>query len=104
MLKDLTENEQQLATFMSDLSERCYNAEWMLNLEYVLWNSILNGPRKYGHDIINENDILNLSSLSILADAWIVFDDENEETAVALEQWKKQFRIAIKSNEGLIIG
>jgi len=104
MLKDLTENELKLATFMSDLSERCYSAAWMLNLEYVLWDSVLNGPRKYGQDNIDENDIRQLSRLSTLANTWIIFDDETEETAVTLEQWKKQSQIAVKSNEKLTKG
>lgn len=104
MLKDLTENELKLATFMSDLSERCYSAAWMLNLEYVLWDSILNDSQKYGQDIINESDINQLSKLSSLANAWIIFDNETEETAVDLEQWKKQFQIAVKNNEKLTKG
>lgn len=104
MLKDLSENELKLATFMSDLSERCYSAVWMLNLEYVLWDSILNGSRKYGQDIINESDISQLSKLSSLSNAWIIFDNETEETAVDLEQWKKQFQIAVKNNKKLTKG
>ncbi|SDF65142.1 hypothetical protein SAMN05421827_10196 [Pedobacter terrae] len=102
MQKDLTECELQLAIFIGDLSERCYNAGWMLNLEYVLWNCILSGPQKYGHDIINESDITQLNKLSILANAWIVFDNETGETAIELEQWKKQFQIAITNNKRLI--
>lgn len=101
MLEDLNENELQLATFMSDLSERCYNAGWMMNLEYVLWSCILNGPRKYGHDNINETDINHLNKLSIIANAWIVFDDETDETAIELKHWKKQFQIAIENNKKL---
>ncbi|WP_165499728.1 hypothetical protein [Pedobacter frigidisoli] len=42
---------------MREISEYCYSAGWMLNLEYALWDALLNGKRKYGQSIISEIDI-----------------------------------------------
>ena len=104
MIKDLTRQQQLLADFMSDISERCYYAGWMQNLEYVLWDSLINGERKYGHDNISKNDIDTLRDFSNKANAWIIFSDETEETAVDLHEWKKKFQKDIEQNPKLING
>ncbi|HEX8427612.1 hypothetical protein [Hymenobacter sp.] len=76
---------------MSDISERCYYAGWLQNLEYVLWNAVLMGPRKYGHGTITREDISELIFLSNRIDSWIVMDDETEETAIALGVWRVKY-------------
>jgi hypothetical protein len=76
MIKDLTSQQHLLADFMSDISERCYYAGWMRNLEYVLWDALLHGQRKYGHGTISQEEIEALKDLSKAANAWIIFDDE----------------------------
>ena len=92
MLQDLTQPQRQLANLMSDISERCYNAAWMANLEYVLWSAVLSGPTKYGHDVISQHDINQLMQLSEKANAWIVFHEDHEETSFPLEKWKEKFK------------
>ena len=48
----LTSEQQKLANYMSEVSERCYSAAWIENLEYVLWDALFSKQRKYGHDFI----------------------------------------------------
>jgi hypothetical protein len=85
MMKDLTSSQLLLEEYMSEISERCYSAGWMENLEYVLWHALINGQRKYGQSVISQKDIQTLIELSNSCNAWIIFDDETEETAMHLD-------------------
>ena len=104
MLKDLTTHQLLLADVMSNISERCYYAGWMQNLEYVLWDATLTGPRQYGHDTISKQEIESLRELSKASQAWIIFDHENEETAIHLNDWKQKFHQDIELNPKLLTG
>jgi hypothetical protein len=95
MLQDLTLQQKHLAETMSDISERCYFAGWMLHLEYVLWNAIETGPRPYGLGEITEEDIGHLKSLAELTGCWIIFHDEFEEMAIDLSSWKAVYQAEI---------
>ena len=90
--------QASLADFMSEISERCYYAAWMRDLEYVLWDALVNGERRYGQDIITKNDIKTLKELSQNCDCWIIFDDKEEETAIEFDTWKKNFQDYIALN------
>ena len=85
---DLTPKQQLLAKFMSDISEKCYCAGWMHNLEYTLWKSVLYGEMKYGRDIISSNEISELIRLAKECNSWIIFDELNDETAIELSAWE----------------
>lgn len=104
MTSDLTGGQLLLADYMSDISERCFSAGWMKNLEYVLWNALQNGERKYGHDTISQKDIETLRSLSKAARAWIVFDAETEETAMDLNTWAQKFKRDVEQNPEVVAG
>jgi hypothetical protein len=104
MESDLTEKELRLAAFMSEISENCYSARWMQNLEYALWNAVINGERKYGQSYITEADISTLIKLSTDANAWIIFDNEKEETALSLKEWTEKFKNDLEQNKEIIKG
>lgn len=106
MLKDLTPDQEKLASFMSDISERCYYATWLLNLEYVLWGALIHGPRTYGHGEITQQDIDTLKRLSGAVNAWIVFDDDPtiEEVALDLDEWAAKYQADVHQNPGLLDG
>ncbi|QNN44882.1 hypothetical protein [Pedobacter roseus] len=104
MESDLTETELKLADFMSEISEYCYSAGWIRNLEYALWHAVINGERKFGQSYITESDIETLIKLSTDANAWIVYDDEKEETALSLKEWAEKFKTDLERNEEIIKG
>jgi len=87
MLEDLTPQQRELANAMSEISERCYCASWMENLEFTLWDAVNDGEMKYGQDKITNQDIERLKQLSKNCNSWIFFDDANEETAFDLTLW-----------------
>jgi hypothetical protein len=104
MESDLTENELKLAEFMSEISENCYAAGWMHNLEYVLWHAVIDGQRKYGQSYITESDIKILIELSSDAGTWIVYDDRKEQTALSLKEWTEKFKNDVNKNKEIIKG
>jgi len=95
MIKDLTTDQKILADLMSEISERCYSADWMADLEYVLWDAVTSGPRKYGHDTISQSDISALKKCSDKANSWIFFDDDTEETGLSISDWIQKFKATI---------
>jgi hypothetical protein len=104
MRKNLTPRQMALADQMSSISERCYYAGWMQNLEYILWDTLKSGERKYGHDWITQQDIDTLKDLAWLANCWIVYDKTFEETTIKLSDWQERFQDAIKKNPKLLNG
>lgn len=104
MMKDLTPAQAALADLMSEISERCYYAGWIQDLEYVLWDAVQKGERKYGHDRISNDDIEALKTLSEKAGVWIVYDDLTEETAIDISSWQKKFQTDVESNPELLKG
>lgn len=104
MLKDLTTAQASLAELMSEISERCYSTGWMRHLEYVLWDAMLQGARKYGHDFVTPEDATNLKKLAEAAKCWILFDDTTEETAIELSVWQELYRREVERNPDLLNG
>jgi len=102
MESDLTVKELRLAAFMSEISENCYSAGWMQNLEYALWHAVIHGERKYGQSYITEADISTLVKLSTDANAWIIYDNDKEETALSLKEWTEKFKDYLEKNKEII--
>ena len=63
----------------------------MQNLEFALWNAVLNGPREYGHGLISQAHIDSLRQLSKECGGWIYFDGQHEETFIPMLKWEKMF-------------
>ena len=104
MLKDLTKQQRLLADAMSAISEKCWSAGWMSNLEYALWHALISGERKYGQDFITQQDINTLLSLSKECDDWIYLSDTTKETAIELSKWRLKFDQVILQNPEITRG
>lgn len=104
MISSLTKEQSELTDCMSRISEKCYSAGWMKNLEYVLWNAVCSGPIKYGHDFITSSDIEELLRLSNNCNSWIIFDEMLEEIALSLTDWEKKFSYQKSINPNILKG
>jgi hypothetical protein len=91
VLRTLDPQAPELAEYMSELSERAYYAGWMVDLEFRLWQAVVDGPRKYGRLLITDEHIGELRRLSEAARGWIVFDDKHGEIFLPMKQWKDRF-------------
>src|SRR5215831_489433 len=88
MLKDLTQPQRALASYMSELSELAFSAGWIDNLEHALWRSVELGPYRFGHLDLKAVHIDKLKQLSASCGGWVRFDAKTEETFVSIEQWR----------------
>jgi hypothetical protein len=91
MLRDLSPPQRQLADFMSELSEEAYCAGWMAGLEYALWEVVLGERKEYGWLAIGEDHRARLRQLADDCGGWVIFDDETEETWLAMAEWQARF-------------
>jgi hypothetical protein len=86
----------QLADCMSDISEKCYCAGWLFDLEYILWHAVISGPTVFGNGYITSEQIELLKILSSACGGWITFDldaprDVSSKKWIPLEYWKAHF-------------
>jgi hypothetical protein len=102
MLPETTEDEWLLAYTMGCISERCYYAGWYDGLEYILWNALIAGPRRFGHGEITADDIIALEMLKRRCQRWIFFDEETEETAISLEEWQVKYENLARNNPEIL--
>lgn len=93
MIKDMDDRQKALADYMSELSEEAFCAGWIMGLEYSLWDTVINGPCRFGQLDIGNEQIEHLRQLSNQCHGWIIFDDHTEETWVPLEEWERGFMI-----------
>ena len=100
MRRDLNEDQLKLADLMSNISEDGYSAGWMEDLEFNLWDALNGGEKKYGRHIITSSQLEELKFLSQMCGCWIIFNGEQEETAIDIEEWRKIFIDARNGGRG----
>jgi hypothetical protein len=97
MLGDLTATQRRLAECMSELSEEAYCAGWMLELEYALWEALVDGRSEYGRLELTDEHRSRLRQLSDECGGWVVFDEVTEETWLPTAEWQARFGLWKKS-------
>jgi hypothetical protein len=91
VLTTLTREQRELAAYMSELSERCFSAGWIEDLEHALWRSVTAGPFRYGHLQLTVEHASRLKALSDACGGWIRFDETFEELFVPLAEWIEDY-------------
>lgn len=87
-LQDLTQDQRDLADFISEISERCYRAGWMQGIEYEVWEAMHAPDLGSGALRLTVEDAQQLHAMSTNCRGWIVFDDVNEESFIPIEAWR----------------
>jgi hypothetical protein len=90
MAKDPT-SVVPLAELMSNISEECYCAGWMMGLEYALWDMVLGGSRRYGQSEASEAQVTEMRRLSERAGGWVRWQDDVGEVFVPLDEWVAEY-------------
>ncbi len=73
-----------LEKLMSAISEECWCAGWMRDLEYTLWDVVM-GRRK---GICGPEEVEQLKYLSEKCGGWIVWDEQaKRERFVPMQEW-----------------
>jgi hypothetical protein len=70
------EARRALATFMSDLSEKCWCAGWLIGNENALWSLMLAGGGRYGQDEVTPAEAASLKVMSDALGEWCVWSDD----------------------------
>ena len=77
---------------MSQLSEDCYCAGWLGDLEYLLWSAVMNGPVQKGNWDITQSDIERLRLLARRCGGWIAYDDARKTKVwLPIEEWLPKY-------------
>jgi len=85
--------EVALAQLMSDLSETAYCAGWHKGTEWFVWRLLVEGGTFGQVDVAQVATLLRaIAAVSEAADAWIVWDDvDDDPKAVPLDEWKARY-------------
>lgn len=92
-MPDLTPAQRALANLMSDLSETCYAAGWMIGCERAIWRLIHGQQDTWGmyHRVSMQDDLDAIWAVAQAADSWIEWDDQaHEERAVPMAEWRSR--------------
>jgi hypothetical protein len=83
--------KRELYQLMSDISEDCYCASWLIGNERHLWRAITdpNDDHRYGMGEISEEDIARLRLLSQQVNGWWVWEDDGPDF-ISLDEWKRR--------------
>jgi hypothetical protein len=88
---------EALLRMMSDLSEDCWCAGWLQNLEFTLWEAMNSGNKELGWGGVAERDFARMKHLHEMAGGWWVWaEGENRQRFVTTEEW---LTIIDKKNE-----
>lgn len=73
---------------MSDISEACWCARWLIGTEYALWRFVLSGPGEWGQETVSLADVDELKTLSHMCKGWFVWGDEEPDIKfVPMREW-----------------
>ena len=65
-----------LVDLMMHISEECYCAGWLIDLEYDLWEIMHEGAdRNYGMGRVTEEQTARLLELANECDGWVIWDE-----------------------------
>jgi hypothetical protein len=81
---------------MSDISEECWCAGWLIRLEYILWEMVAaDAGREFGQGVVKPEEVAELRRLSERCGGWIVWDsDRDGEIWVPREEWERHYAAA----------
>ena len=91
MTAALTPLPRALADLMSDLSEAAYFSEWLVGLEYRLWQHVIGDPRADPRFLDDDHEVARLTALSQACGGWIVYDRDRGKTWLPIDAWEHLF-------------
>ena len=93
MESQLTAQQRQLFELMSDISEECYCAGWMMGNEYTLWRMVSDpvASRDYGLSVVTDEQIAELKRLSDAVGGWIYWHDDFIAPTIPVNEWGERF-------------
>ncbi len=88
---DWSDKQRELYETMSDISEDCYCAGWMMGLECAIWGALQDGDRRYGMGEMDAEQLERCRELSRELGGWIIWVDDDEVPGLPLAEWGARF-------------
>ena len=80
--------KETLLRMMRDISEDCWCAGWLTDLEFTLWNAVTTGKMGSGWGVVEERDLLRMKYLHELTGGWWIWaSGEQRERFVTTDEW-----------------
>ena len=88
------EPKEQLSSKIWEISEAGYCAGWTDNIEFFLWQAVLNGSETdFGVKTISEQEIAHLRTLAEQSGGWWYWSDaENKAVFTTLDKWQEIYQ------------
>ena len=85
--------QRALYQLMSDISEDCYCAGWMIGNEFTLWEMVADpaAKRDYGQGEVKQWQIDDLRAISTEVGGWIRWRDDEEDKDLPADEWGAVF-------------
>jgi hypothetical protein len=77
-----------LLRMMREISEDCWCAGWLTDLEFTLWSAVTTGKMESGWGVEEERDLLRMKYLHELTGGWWIWaSGEQRERFVPMDEW-----------------
>jgi hypothetical protein len=88
---EFSDGHRELYETMSDISEDCYCAGWMMGLEFALWDALQDGDLRYGQGLMDVDQLEKCRTLSTKLDGWIIWIDDSIDAELPASEWGPRF-------------
>lgn len=88
---DWNDTQRELHDLMSDISEDCYCARWMMGLEHAIWGALQDGDRRYGAGEMDAEQLEKCRALASELDGWVIWYDDDNDPELPVEEWGPRF-------------
>ncbi len=89
----------KLEDFMMELSQDCYCAMWLVDLEFYLWDTLQGKPDRYSFRPLTDGEIDRLRALSTSAGGWITWPHKGHMGFVSFEEWAPIYAKYLEENK-----
>lgn len=87
----LTPKQHELFELMSEISEDCYCAGWMMGLENAIWGALQDGDLSYGMGEMDSSLLERVRALHVELGGWIVWKDDDIVPDMPSDEWGPYF-------------
>lgn len=87
----LTPKQREMYDLMSEISEDCWCAGWMMGLEYAIWGAMRDGDLSYGMNSMEPETLEKVRALFNELGGWIVWKDDLTDDGMPIDDWGPYF-------------
>jgi len=89
--QDFNDEQCQLYDTMSDISEDCWCAGWLMGNEFAVWKALTTGDLKYGMGEMDTAMVERCRRLNKKLNGWIAWFDSSNVPGLPQKEWGARF-------------